>query len=169
MARARDLRLGLAACSCFLAGLGLGACFVEAAAPASFRFECSADADCEANEACSNGLCQQPCGGDKDEACPQEAPVCLNSYCASVCPLADDICPSPQTCLAVTLPGQDPGESGLCAVSCSDQNPCADGDLCVEEFGVCVPPCMSTDDCGSGEECLAGFCVPSDSGGGSFP
>ena len=51
------LALGLA--------LGGGACFIEPAPPASFRFECSSDSECEATERCAQGLCQQPCGGER--------------------------------------------------------------------------------------------------------
>lgn len=149
--------------------LALGACFVEPATPSTFRFECSADADCEATEQCASGLCQQHCGGADDQPCGQSAPVCLNNYCASVCPTADDVCPLPQTCMSLSAPGEDPGDSGVCVVPCDADNPCADGQLCFEELGLCVSTCMTVDDCGSGEECIAGFCVPSSSGGGSFP
>ena len=150
-------------------GVGLGACFVEPAEPATFRFECSADADCDSAEECNNGLCQQACGGADDVDCPTSAPLCLNGYCSSVCPLSeefDDVCPPPQTCTSLTLPGEEPGDSGVCTVACDDETaPCPDGQVCFADFGVCVAVCMSADDCGSGEDCTGGFCVPSSSGG----
>lgn len=152
-----------------LAGLtGLGACFIESAEPSTFRFQCGSSSECEAGEVCASGLCQQPCGADDDDPCSQSAPVCLNGYCASVCPMSDDVCPPPQTCASLAAPGEDPGESGVCTVPCSADNPCADGLFCVEDLGLCVQTCMATAECGSGEECFGGFCVPTGSGGG-FP
>lgn len=150
-------------------GMLLGGCFIEPATPSTFRFQCSSDGECDPGFSCASGLCQQSCGGDAEEACPGDAPVCLNGYCSSICPLADDPCPTPQTCLSLAAPGEDPGESGVCTVECDDDNPCPDSQLCYAELGLCVATCMDTADCSSGEECLAGFCVPSSSGGGSFP
>ena len=129
---------------------------------------CSADADCDSAEECNNGLCQQACGGADDVDCPTSAPLCLNGYCSSVCPLSeefDDVCPPPQTCTSLTLPGEEPGDSGVCTVACDDETaPCPDGQVCFADFGVCVAVCMSADDCASGEDCTGGFCVPSSSG-----
>ena len=146
--------------------LSAGACFIEPAAPSTFRFECSSDSECDADERCSSGLCQQPCGGQDDADCGQEAPICLNGYCASICPVDDDVCPDPQECMSLAVSGEDPGESGVCAVACSDANPCAEGELCYEELGLCVQTCMTAADCGSGEDCVVGLCVPTDAGGG---
>jgi hypothetical protein len=84
--------------------LGMSACFIEPAAPSSFRFECSSDVECDATQRCANGLCQQACGGEADQPCTQDAPACLNGYCSSVCLVADDECTSPQTCLSLTFP-----------------------------------------------------------------
>jgi hypothetical protein len=149
--------------------LGMSACFIESAEPATFRFECGPSSECDVGEVCASGLCQQACGTDEAAACPQTAPVCLNGYCSSVCPISEDVCPAPQSCMSLTLPDEDPAESGVCAVPCSEAAPCPDGMFCYADLGVCVQTCMSTDECGSGEECLMGFCVPSDAGGGSFP
>jgi hypothetical protein len=149
--------------------LGVGACFIESAEPANFRFECGSSSDCQVDQVCASGLCQQACGAQDDVECPQEAPVCLNGYCASVCSLSDDVCPSPQSCLSLTIPGDEPAESGLCSIACSEAAPCADGMFCFEDLGLCVQTCMTVDDCGSGEACVQGFCAPGDSGGGGFP
>lgn len=150
-------------------GAGFTACFIEPAQPSTFRFQCSADADCGEGQVCSNDLCQQPCGGEDDEACSVEEPVCLNGFCSSICPLADDPCPDPQTCVSVVVVG-DPGDSGVCTVVCEDNSGCPAGQICFPDFGgLCVATCLGPDDCGSGEDCVAGFCVPADSGGGGFP
>lgn len=146
--------------------LGMGACFIESAEPSTFRFQCGSSSECEPGEVCASGLCQQACGALDDVSCPQSAPVCLNGYCASVCPTSEDVCPPPQSCMSLTAPGEDPAESGVCTVPCSDADPCADTMVCIEGF--CVQTCMDASECGSGEDCLGGFCVPSDSGGG-FP
>jgi hypothetical protein len=148
-----------------LAMLSIGAaCFIEPAPPSSFRFECSADVECDAGQTCSNGLCQQACGGESDEPCGQEAPVCLNGYCSSVCVVADDQCTSPQTCMSLSFPGEEPAETGVCVVPCSDAAPCPDGQLCYDDVGLCVATCMTTDECAAGEECVTGFCVPTSEG-----
>lgn len=157
-----------------VAGLGVslaaGACFIEPAAPSTFRFECSSDSECAEGERCASGLCQQPCGGDEDDPCGQSNPICLNGYCSAICPLADDPCTSPQVCTSLAAPGEDPGESGVCLVPCSDAQPCPDEQICFEDFGgICVATCMDTSDCGSGEECVTGLCIPSSSSGGGFP
>lgn len=151
-------------------GLGASACFIEPAQPSTFRFNCSADADCGEAESCVDGLCQQPCGSMNDQECNSSAPLCLNGYCSSVCPLSgDDVCPSPQMCMSLSADPEEPGESGVCTAPCSDASPCPDGQVCFEDYGLCVGTCMTVADCGSGEECLGGFCVPSSSGGGGFP
>lgn len=149
--------------------LGMGACFIEATEPSVFRFQCGSSSECAVDQECASGLCQQPCGGQDDADCPQGAPVCLNGYCASVCTVSEDVCPSPQSCLSLTIPGEDPAESGVCALACGEANPCADGMFCFEELGVCVQTCVGDEDCSSGEACVQGFCTPTDSGGGSFP
>jgi hypothetical protein len=148
------------------AALGMAACFIEPAPPSSFRFECSADVECDATQRCANGLCQQPCGGDDDVDCAQEAPVCLNGYCSSVCTVADELCSSPQTCVSLSFPGEAPAETGVCVVPCGDDAPCPASQLCYDALGLCVATCMANEDCASGEECLSGFCVPSSSGRG---
>ena len=157
-------RLGVALGLAFGLGLTLAlggvACFIEPAPPASFRFECSSDSECEPTERCAQGLCQQPCGGETNQSCGQTG-VCLNGYCSSTCSLADPQCSSPQTCTSLTPPGVEPSDTGICMVPCDDQNPCAEGSLCYEDLGLCVAPCMTTDECGEGEECIVGACVPS--------
>lgn len=147
-----------------IAAMGVGACFIEPAAPGGFRFECSSDVECDATQRCANGLCQQPCGGEDDLDCAQEAPVCLNGYCSSVCSIAEPECSSPQTCVSLSFPSEEPAETGVCVVKCGDDAPCPDGQLCYEELGLCVATCMTTDECASGEECVAGFCVPTSGG-----
>ncbi|PRQ01199.1 hypothetical protein [Enhygromyxa salina] len=147
--------------------LGAGGCFIEAAEPSTFRFQCGSSSECATDQVCASGLCQQPCGGEDDLECPQSAPICLNEFCASVCPISEDVCPAPQSCVALTVPGDEPSESGVCTIPCGDANPCADGMLCVEEFGLCVQACATTDECGPAEACVQGFCVPTDSGGGA--
>lgn len=155
------LALGLAA--------GFTACFIEPAQPSTFRFQCSADADCEDGRVCTNDLCQQPCGGDDDEPCAVEEPVCLNGYCSSICPTDEDPCPAPQSCVSLDAPGEEPSGSGVCTVACEDDSGCPEGQVCFADLGgLCVATCSTNDDCGSGEECIAGFCVPTSSGGG-FP
>lgn len=144
--------------------MGMGACFIEPAPPAGFRFECNSDVECDPTQRCASGLCQQACGAETDEPCAPESPVCLNGYCSSACLLADAQCTSPQTCLSLTLPGDEPAESGVCVVKCGDAAPCPDGQTCVDELGLCVTTCMTTQECASGEECVAGFCAPSSGG-----
>jgi hypothetical protein len=146
------------------AAMGVGACFIEPAPPSGFRFECNSDVECDATQRCASGLCQQPCGAETDEPCAPESPVCLNGYCSSACLLADDECTSPQTCLSLTFPGEEPAESGVCVVKCGDDAPCPDGQSCYAELGLCVATCMTTDDCSTGEECLAGICAPTSEG-----
>ncbi len=140
------------------AAFGIGACFVESPPPATFRFTCESDADCGEGEVCSAGLCQIPCGGEL-EPCPNDAPVCFNGYCSAVCPIADDVCPSPQECLNLSGVEDEPVTQGICAVPCSDTYPCPEGDLCFE--GLCATPCTNDIDCDKGETCLAdlGVCL----------
>lgn len=155
-----------------LGGLaGLGACFIESPQPSSFRYSCEAVDECEDGQDCANGLCQDPCGGADDPACPSDAPVCINGYCSSICPTDQDVCPDPQECLSLAAPGEEV-ESGICAVPCDpDTAPCADGELCLE--GYCAATCMSDADCVGGSCALelGGICIPEiggGSGGGFF-
>jgi hypothetical protein len=140
--------------------LGFGACFIEPAPPASLRFDCSSDSDCDPTQRCTSGLCQQPCGSDGDEPCSMTS-LCLNGYCSGTCLIADAQCSSPQVCQSLALPGEEPSDTGFCMIPCSDEAPCGEGQLCYEDLGVCLTSCMATEDCGEGEECLAGFCVTS--------
>ena len=151
-------------------GLGLGACFIESAQPATFRFECSATDDCNDGEVCSDGLCQQACGAG-EEACPSSM-VCLNGFCSSLCPTNEDVCPAPQEC--VSLSGDSSEDTtGVCTILCDDvDHPCGEGQFCVAGF--CATACTTVDDCASGEDCTEvgpglGVCTPSSSSGGSFP
>jgi len=153
-------------------GLGFGACFIEPAKPATFRFECDSAAECEPGQVCANELCQVPCGPGQ-EACPS-ASVCINGFCSNLCPLDEDVCPPPQQCVSLTPPGQDdePSERGICTVLCDPvERPCGEGQQCL--FGFCADECVTIEDCGSGEDCLpigpdVMVCVPTGSGGG-FP
>ncbi|PRQ03859.1 hypothetical protein ENSA5_12280 [Enhygromyxa salina] len=167
--RTRRLAFTLVTLGLTLGGLTLGAsgCFIESAQPSTFRFQCSSDSECGVGEQCASGLCQQACGGEDDAECSQEAPVCLNGYCSSVCPTTEDVCPAPQECMSLAVPGEDPSDSGVCTIACSEQNPCPDGQVCFGDFGLCALVCATNEDCASGEECLANVCVPSDSGGGA--
>ncbi len=153
--------------------LGFSGCFIEPTAPSTFRCECASGDVCASGALCAQGLCQQPCGGEDDDPCAQEAPVCLNGYCSSICPIpADsdevDVCPSPQSCASLSGT-DDPGGSGVCTILCEDDSGCGDGEVCFVELGLCVATCTDSSECGSGEECLGGFCAPSDAGGGGFP
>lgn len=144
--------------------LGFGACFIQPAPPASLRYDCSSDSDCDPTQRCASGLCQQPCGTDADAPCDSSSPFCLNGFCSSICSLADDECSSPQSCESLVLPGEEPEEpvtTGVCMIPCGDEAPCAEGQFCYEDLGVCVSTCMVPEDCGNGEDCLTGFCVPS--------
>lgn len=173
-------------------GLALGGfvgCFIEAAQPSTFRFQCASDGECEDGQVCAEGLCQQPCGGEDDDPCANEAPICLNGYCASLCPLPAegsddvDVCPQPQSC--VELPesfsgfGFDTGSSGACLVACADDSGCVEGEVCDTESGLCFPDlgsttggetdgetgdggdgtCTTADDCGAGQDCVMGYCA----------
>ncbi len=143
----------------FAVALGLGACFIESPKPSTFRFACEVDDDCEEPQTCSEGLCQQVCGGSEDLACPDSAPLCFNGHCSSVCPVADDVCPLPQTCMTFADPSsEEPPTSGVCAISCDEDHPCTDGQLCLE--GICLTACASDDECGQGETCVANLCIP---------
>jgi hypothetical protein len=154
--RPHDLRMLVLALG---AALGFGACFIEPAPPASLRYDCSSDSECDPTQRCASGLCQQPCGSDGDEPC--EGTVCINGYCSGTCSLAEAQCSAPQTCESLALPGEEPGMTGLCMIPCSDAAPCGEGQLCFEDLGMCVSTCMAIEDCGEGEQCLTGFCVPS--------
>lgn len=155
-------------------GLGFGACFIEPAQPATFRFECEVSDECEADQACANSLCQTPCGPGL-EACTGGS-FCVNGFCSNLCPLDQDVCPPPQECVSLGLPGDEPGdeppESGVCTVLCDPiERPCGEGQLCVAGF--CADECETVADCGSAEACVSigpdvGICVPAGSGGG-FP
>ncbi len=140
---------------------GLGACFIEPPLPANFRFECASSSECQDGEVCTQGLCQQPCGGESDEEC-SNSNFCLNGYCSGLCQVSDDRCSQPQVCTSLVPPGEETDEEipGVCIVPCGDDNPCPEGQLCYEDLGLCVGPCMTGFDCGQGEECLMGFCVP---------
>jgi hypothetical protein len=147
----------------FVAAAGLGACFIESPQPSTFRFACESADDCGQGDVCADGLCQQACGAADDADCPDGAPLCLNGYCSSVCPIDEEVCPSPQACLVFEDPeAEEPATSGICAIACDDQDhPCAEGQLCLE--GICLTTCMTDDECGNGESCLAGInvCIPS--------
>ena len=172
-----------------LLGMGLGlvmgvavGCFIEPAQPSTFRFDCSADSECDADQICAEGLCQQPCGGDEDADCPGDAPICLNGYCSSLCPLDSEVCPAPQSC--VELPaefsgfGIDTGSSGVCLLACTDDSGCSNGEVCDADSGLCFPDfgstggeaggdtegsgdgtCATVDDCEAGQDCVMGFCA----------
>jgi hypothetical protein len=142
-------------------GFVMGACFIESPQPSTFRFACEADDDCGDTQVCADGLCQQACGAADDLECPNDAPLCFNGHCSSVCPVDEEVCPSPQTCITFEDPSADePPTSGICGIPCDDQDhPCGEGSLCFE--GACVATCMTDDECGEGESCLAGVCIPS--------
>lgn len=145
----------------FALAVGLGACFIESPQPSTFRFACEADDECGEGQRCADGLCQQACGGAEDSECPSDAPVCINSHCSSVCPVDEDVCPEPQTCISFADPASEEAPtSGICAVACDDdEHPCGEGQLCLA--GVCLSPCMTDDDCGQGESCTANVCITS--------
>lgn len=135
----------------------ISACFIESPKPSTFRFACESDDECADSEECSDGLCQQACGGEDDLDCPDTAPVCFNGHCSSVCPTDEDVCPSPQACLTFADPeATEEPTSGVCAVACNDAHPCAEGELCFE--GICLATCTTDEDCGGGT-CLSGVCI----------
>lgn len=139
-------------------GLGLSACFFEPAPASSFRFQCASDADCADGEVCASELCQQPCGAADSEPCPQESPICFNGFCSSVCQADDDVCPAPQECIALAVPGEEEPTTGICGVLCADESSCPDGDVCI--MGACATPCIDDSECDLGEVCTTGFCIP---------
>ena len=155
----------------FVAAALASACFVESAKPTTFRYECSATADCNEPEVCSDGLCQQPCGPEL-EACASGT-LCLNGFCSSLCPTDENVCPDPQQCVSLSADTEDDSGTGVCTVLCDDtDHPCADGQLCL--VGFCATMCMTSDDCNSGEDCTEvgpglSVCVSSSSGGSGFP
>ncbi|MFV8749488.1 hypothetical protein ACNOYE_02930 [Nannocystaceae bacterium ST9] len=142
----------------FAGAFGVGACFIESPKPSTFRFACETSDECDETQVCTDGLCQQACGGPDDAKC-SDTEICFNGYCSSVCPVAEDVCPEPQTCVTFADPSSDePPTSGLCAVLCDEQDhPCAEGDVCVE--GVCLSTCTSDDDCDAGASCIANVCI----------
>lgn len=153
-------------------GAALGACFIESAQPSTFRFQCSTSDECNEGEVCSSGLCQLPCG--PGEAACENGTVCINGFCSNLCPVGQAVCPAPQECVPVAEPDDDREvQPGICTILCDDaDHPCPDGQLCLAGF--CAAQCMSVDDCGSGENCTEvatgiSVCIPSGSGGGSFP
>ncbi|NVB40011.1 hypothetical protein G6O69_19355 [Pseudenhygromyxa sp. WMMC2535] len=113
-------------------GLSISGCFLESGGAPAFRYDCSQTSECGDGEVCADGLCQQPCGGEQDEDCSTDAPVCFNGYCASICPIGDDVCSAPQECIAV----DEDSESGICGVLCESDESCAEGETCVS--GVCI-------------------------------
>lgn len=148
--------------------VGFGGCFIEAAQPASFRFECSADSDCGEGLSCANNLCQQACGGAEDAPCPSDASECLNGYCSSFCATDQDVCPAPQECVDIFGIFGLEGVPGLCTVPCSVNEDCGEGQGCLE--GLCATLCADDSNCAEGEVCTFGLCTPENLGGGSgFP
>lgn len=152
----------------FVAAAAVGACFIESPQPSTFRFACEVDEDCgDPLQTCTDGLCQQACGDADAPDCPEGAPVCFNGHCSSVCPVAEDVCPDPQTCITFDEDPDDDElpESGICGVVCDDQDhPCVEGQVCIE--GACLSTCTTDEECGQGETCVAPVCVPSGGGGG---
>ncbi|RMG93674.1 MAG: hypothetical protein D6705_17980 [Deltaproteobacteria bacterium] len=167
-----------------LLGLGLPlavACFVDRAAPSTFRNTCSVDDDCRAGQACIRGLCEVPCTQQTSaEDCPFDDGYagCINGACASVCPLPEegekDPCPAPQTCVDLGIDvgggggsffgGGSSEPTGVCTSPCEGGD-CPDGEICLEGF--CAATCTTDDECTSGLVCLAGICAPDFGGTGS--
>ncbi|GEM_PF-7009886 len=140
-------------------GLGASACFFEPTPPSSFRVACSVSTDCSAPQICANELCVQPCGVADAEPCPQDAPVCFNGYCSSLCPTNEDICPGDQECVPLTADDDETGEIGICGEFCSSEDDCPGDDVCI--MGGCLTPCMDQPDCEADEVCTMGVCLPS--------
>ena len=161
-------------------------CFVDRAAPSTFRNTCNDDGECREGQACIRGLCEIPCTQKtSSEDCPFDDgyAACINGACASLCPLPEeggkDPCPEPQTCVDLGIDlggggasffggGGDATPTGVCTSPCEGGD-CPDGEVCLEGF--CVATCTTDADCGTGLVCFSGFCTPdfgdTDTGGGT--
>lgn len=165
---ARPLPLLLSIAAGFAAA---SACYSERLAPPTFRYSCSSDGDCNADERCLGGLCQVPCTQlTFDDVCTQQNHLaCFNGVCSTGCVPSEDEnpCPSSQTCIDVGLSASggsfvSSGSEmmiGICGSQCTEGS-CPEGEDCVE--GVCITTCTSTAECPGGTVCFAGFCVPED-------
>lgn len=163
--------------------LGIG-CYSEPLPPSTYRYACEADADCNANELCRRGRCEQPCSTVEvvaasllgaDQPCSiEDGAVCQNGACANTCALGSDYCSPGYTCLDIglgSLGGGGFGGSsdpvGVCTVECDDEL-CPPGEACTE--GACAPiDCSTGQACPDDHACFFGLCMPSCVGGQACP
>lgn len=113
------------------------------------------------------------------DACPPQAPVCVDDTCANMCPAGLSVCDtSPGGALSCCEPGEQCcpglGEAQLCApagepcpVVCADGSLCPDGQLCQLDVVTgtfdCTDTCAGPAECGTvccpfGSRCEDGSC-----------
>jgi hypothetical protein len=165
--------------------LGVG-CYSEPLPPSTYRYACEADSDCNADELCRRGRCEQPCStvevvassllGAELPCALADGLVCQNGACASTCALGSDYCPRGYTCLDIGLGsiggggfggGGSNDPVGVCTLACDDQL-CPPGEACRE--GACAPiDCSAGQACPEAHACFFGLCMPSCTGGQACP
>lgn len=142
--------LGLLICIVLGGGFGVSSgCYSERAPPSTFRYVCTADADCEEGEACREGICERTCSALTAKGdCGADFALCFNGACASTCEVEADACPSVHECIDLSALGVDVEGDGS-----PFGGPSA-------ALGICGRMCEPGDGlCPDTETCLGGFCV----------
>jgi hypothetical protein len=106
---------------------------------------CSDDADC-GKLSCSCGHCVQPCSSAADcseapgpASCQSSAGSAVQTLCGGPSSSAGQ----PSSAGQASSPAE-PGASGICLTTCTDQNPCPATQRCVA--GACLPASASSPD-----------------------
>jgi Cys-rich repeat protein len=120
---------------------------------------CRTNADCAANQSCTNGVCVPNVNTCTSNAQCPAGTTCQNGACiatSSGC-TSNAQCPSGTTCQAGACVGTTP--------ACTTDADCAAGNTC--QRGVCIPSssgCTSNAQCPPGTACQGGACVGSSGG-----
>lgn len=98
---------------------------------------CQSASDCDAGQACQDGLCVVTC--QDNQGCA-EGQGCVDGVC-DVCAL-DEHCGDDQVCLG-----------GQCVVGCADASDCDPGQVCIDNA---CGACQVDEQCGPGQVCSRG-------------